>query len=96
MILHVLSVLKIGLGAGVVVSAVILWSQCKRITSGILSVTAVLLYAAVLLELLDRYRLFGLNGVPEGGRSLLFNVVSLAALAAMLITLVVFIREEKR
>jgi hypothetical protein len=90
MIFHVVSILKIAVGAAAVALAVILWSRFKRFVSGFLAVTSLLLYATVLLELLD------INGPMYMGHPLFRSIISLLLITAMLLTLIVFIREEKK
>jgi hypothetical protein len=90
------SILKIAVGAAAVALAVILWSRFKRFVSGFLAVSALLLYATVLLELLDLYGLFDINGPIYMGHPLFRSIISLLLIAAMLLTLIVFIREEKK
>ena len=96
MILDVVSIFTIGLGAAVVALAVILWSRFRRFASGVLAVTAILLYASVLLELLGLYDLFEPGGPAYRGHPLFRSIVTLLLLAAMLLTVIVFIREEKK
>jgi hypothetical protein len=96
MIFHVVSILKAGLGAAVVALAVVLWSRFRRFSSGILAVSSILLYAVVILELLDLYDLFEMGGPIFRGQPLFRSVISLLLLASMFMTLFVFIREEKK
>jgi len=96
MIFHVVSILKIAVGAAAVTLAVILWSRFKRFASGFLAVTSLLLYATVLLELLDLYGLFDITGPVYMGHPLFRSIISLLLIAAMLLTLIIFIREEKK
>jgi len=94
-IFHVFSVLNVGLGAAVVVAAVLLWSRSGRFPENVLSLTAVLLYGAVLLELLASYSMFGGSRLTAGEAPLLRSVIFIVLLAAMFVTLLCFIREEK-
>jgi len=95
MLFHVFSILNVGLGAAVVVAAVLLWSRSRRFSETALSLTAVLLYATVLLELFASYSLFGSSRLPAGELPLLRSVIFIVLLAAMFVTLLFFIREEK-
>jgi hypothetical protein len=96
MVFHVVSVLQIGLGAAVLALAVLLWSRFRRFSSGILAVTSILLYATVLLEILDLYDLFDMKGPLFRGQPLFRSIITLLLLAAMFITLFVFSKEEKK
>jgi hypothetical protein len=97
MVFHVINIVKMGLGTGIAVLAVMLWSRFKRFTSGVLAITALLLYASVLLELLDDYSILDIK------RFLSYNempivkwILSVLLLISFIFTLVVFIKEEKK
>jgi hypothetical protein len=97
MVLHVINIIKMGLGTGIVVLALMLWSRFKRFTSGVLAITALLLYASVLFELLDDYSILNIK------RFLSYNempivkwILSVLLLISFIFTLVVFMKEEKK
>ncbi|MBN2323760.1 MAG: hypothetical protein JXQ30_08495 [Spirochaetes bacterium] len=92
---HLFNVLNAGLGAAAAVAAVLLWSGSRRFSTTALSLTAVLLYAAVILELCASYGLFGTSRLPAGEVPLLRSVFFTILLAAMFVTLLFFIREKK-
>jgi hypothetical protein len=95
MIFHVFSVLNVGIGAAMIVAAVLLWSRSRRFSVIALSLTAVLLYAAALLELFASYSLFGSSRLPAGEAFFLRSVIFFILLSAMFVTLLLFIKEEK-
>ena len=86
-----------GLGTGIVVLAVMLWSRFKRFTSGVLAITALLLYASLLFELLDDYRLFNIKRfLAYKDIPIVKWVLSILVLISFIFTLVVFMKEEKK
>ena len=97
MVFHIINIMKIGLGTGIAVLAVMLWSRFKRFTSGVLAITALLLYASILIELLDDYSMLNIK------RFLSYNempvvkwILSILLLISFIFTLVVFMKEEKK
>ncbi len=96
MFLHILNILKMGFGMILVFLAILLWSRFKRFTSGVLAVTSLLLYASILFELLEHYKIFDIN------RFLIYKdipivryIISLLTLISFIVTLIVFLKEEK-
>ena len=86
-----------GLGTGIAVLAVMLWSRFKRFTSGVLAITALLLYASLLLELLDDYRLLNIEKfLTYKDMPIVKWVLSILLLISFIFTLVVFMKEEKK
>jgi hypothetical protein len=97
MAFHIMSIIKIGLGTGIVILAVMLWSRFKRFTSGVLAITGLLLYASLLLELLDDYSLFNTKKfLAYKDIPVVEWVLSILFLISFILTLVLFIKEEKK
>ena len=96
MVFHAFSILNVGLGAAVAVTAVLLWAGTRKLGETLLSLTAVLLYAAVLLELLASYGLFGSSRLPAGDAPLARSAAFSVLLAAMLVTLIIFYRGKRQ
>ncbi|UCB46256.1 MAG: hypothetical protein JSV25_02190 [Spirochaetota bacterium] len=97
MVFHIINIVKMGFGTGIAVLAVMLWSRFKRFSSGVLAITALLLYASILIELLDGYSMLNIK------RFLSYNempivkwILSILLLISFIFTLVVFMKEEKK
>ena len=97
MIIHILNFCKMGFGVVLIFFSVILWSMYNKFSSASLAVTAVLVYASVIVDLLDYYtiinssRMLNYKGVP-----LLKYALPLLILISFIVTLIIFLREEKK
>lgn len=97
MVIHILNICKMGFGIALIFFSVILWSTFKKFSSATLAVTAVLLYASVIIDLLEYYsiididRMLTIKDVP-----LLKYALPLLILISFIITLVIFFNEEKK
>ena len=86
-----------GFGVVLIFFSVILWSMYNKFSSAILAVTAVLVYASIIVDLLDYYtiinssRMLNYKGVP-----LLKYALPLLILISFIVTLIIFLREEKK
>jgi len=96
MIIHLLNILKMVLGTALIFLAVILWSTCKKFSSAFLSITAILFYAIITLNLLevyniiDKYWVFKYKNIP-----ILKYILPLITIVSFIVTIVVFMKEEK-
>ena len=85
-----------GFGVILIFFAVILWSMYNKFSSASLAATAVLVYASVIVDLLDYYtiidssRMLNYKGVP-----LLKYVLPLLILTSFIVTIIIFLKEEK-
>ena len=85
-----------GFGVILIFFSVILWSMYNKFSSASLAVTAVLVYASVIVDLLDHYtiidssRMLNFRGVP-----LLKYALPLLILISFIVTLIIFLKEEK-
>ena len=85
-----------GFGVILIFFSVILWSMYNKFSSASLAVTAVLVYASVIVDLLDYYTIINSSlmliykGVP-----LLKYVLPLLILISFIVTLIIFLKEEK-
>jgi hypothetical protein len=85
-----------GFGVILIFFSIILWSMYSKFSSACLAVTAVLVYASILVNLLDHYqiidtdRMFVYKDVP-----LLKYALPLLILVSFIVTLVIFLKEEK-
>jgi len=97
MLFHLLDIVQMLLGIALLFAAVILWSRFKGYSSASLSVTALLFYSRIALELLERYsiidssKILVFKGIP-----ILSYGLPLLLLSAFIATLLVFMHEEKR
>jgi hypothetical protein len=97
MVFHIMSVLRIGLGTGIVVLSVMLWSRFQKFTSGVLAITGLLLYASLLVEVLSHYRLFNIEKfLTYKGMPVITWILSVLFLVSFIFTLIVFMKEERR
>lgn len=86
-----------GFGIILIFFSIILWSTFKKFSSAALAVTAVLLYASVIIDLLENYsiididRMLTIKGIP-----LLKYALPLLILISFIITLIIFFKEEKK
>jgi hypothetical protein len=94
---HVFNMAEMALGILLLFTAVILWSLLRRYSSSALAITALLLYARIVADLLDAYGVIDkaavivLRGVP-----VLPHVLSIAVVASFIAALLVFIGEENK
>lgn len=97
MVIHILNFCKMGFGIILIFFSVILWSTFKKFSSSALAVTAVLLYASVIIDLLENYsiididRILIIKDIP-----LLKYALPLLILISFIITLIIFFKEEKK
>ncbi len=97
MVIHILNFCKMGFGIVLIFFSVILWSTFKKYSSAALAVTAILLYASVIIDLLEYYsiididRMLTIKDIP-----LLTYALPLLILISFIITLVIFFKEEKK
>ena len=97
MVFHVINIIKMGLGTGIAVLAVMLWSRFKKFTSGVLAITSLLLYASVLLEILDDYSLLNIKRfLSYKDLPVVKWVLSVLLLVSFIFTLVVFMKEDRK
>ena len=96
MLIHILNFCKMGFGVILIFFSIILWSMFHKFSSACLAITAVLVYASVIVELLDYYtvidtdRMLVYKDVP-----LLNYALPLLILISFIITLIIFLKEEK-
>lgn len=96
MLEHIIYVAEMALGTGLLYLSVVLWVNYLRFSSGFLAVSGVLIYTAVILKLLENYRIVSLkaflvvNNIP-----LIPHLLTILTLVSLLITVILFIREEK-
>jgi hypothetical protein len=85
------------LGILLLFTAVILWSLFRRYSSAALAVTALLLYVQIVVDLLDAYGVIDktaflvCKGVP-----ILPTALPIVVVSSFILTLLVFIKEEKK
>jgi hypothetical protein len=96
-LMHVFNILKMSLGVLLLFAAVILWSLFSRYSSAMLAVTALLLYLQIVVDLLDAYGVIDKSAflvcrsVP-----LLLYALPIAVVSSFILTILVFIKEEKK
>ena len=97
MVEHVVNLFHMGLGICLLFFAIYLWSIFRKLSSVFLALTSFLLYCRIIITLLDTYGIFKtisvihLYGIPLVDYALEFLV-----LLFMIITVIVFIRDEKQ
>ena len=96
-LVHVFNIVKMSLGVFLIFTAVILWSLFRRYSSAMLAVTALLFYMQIVVDLLDAYGVIDktsflvCKGVP-----ILPYVLPIVVVSSFILTLLVFIKEEKK
>ncbi|KPJ89409.1 MAG: hypothetical protein AMS17_02015 [Spirochaetes bacterium DG_61] len=96
MIIHILNILEMALGIILVFFAAIVWSVFRKFSSAVLALAALFVYISVVLGLLDHYRIIDrehillFRGIP-----LLRYLPTFLVLLSLIITLLIFFREEK-
>jgi len=96
-IVHVFNILKMGLGILLLFIAVILWSISRRFSSTLLALTALLLYAQIVLDLLDYYGIIDAGSLIIAGEvPVLSYGFPILLILSLIVTLLVFIREERK
>lgn len=89
--------LNVLLGIALVSLSILLWSVFHRFSRGILAITGFLLYAFILLGILENYNLVSINqlllykGVP-----LLKHLLPFFMLISFIVSLILLFLEEKR
>jgi hypothetical protein len=97
MVFHIMSILRIVLGTGIVALSVMLWSRFKRFTSGVLAITGLLLYASLLVEILNHYGLFNIKKfLTYKDMPVITWILSILLLVSFIFTLIVFMKEERK
>jgi hypothetical protein len=97
MFIHAMNIAKMALGIILVFFAVILWSTFRKFTSALLALTALFIYASVVLDLLEFYAILTLETIlVYRGTPLLKYIPTFFVLLSFIVTFIVFFREEKK
>ncbi len=96
MFIHAMNIVKMALGIILLFFAVILWSTFRKYTSALLALTALFVYASVVLDLLEFYSILTLETMcVYRGAPLLKYIPTFFVLLSFIVTFIVFFREEK-
>jgi len=97
MLIHAMNIAEMTLGIILLFFAVILWSMFRKFTSALLALTALFVYASVIIDLLDYYSILSLETMcVYRGAPLLKYIPAFFVLLSFIVTFIVFFKEEKK
>jgi hypothetical protein len=97
MVENAVNLFHMGLGICLLFFAIYLWSIFRKLSSVFLALTSFLLYCRIIITLLDTYGIFkAISIIHLFGIPLVDYALEFLVLLFMILTVIVFIRDEKK
>ncbi len=97
MVIHILNIVEMGLGIILIFFAAVLWSMFRRFSSALLALTALFVYASMILDLLDFYRIVDRDSLLMYKDIPILNYApTFLIILAFIFTLFLFFKEERK